>query len=173
MDTHILQRAYSVTSKRATHYVDKIEALCLDCGPHYNLVYTVKEMSKIKVRREIVRILHENKQLFEEGLGKCISTNAKLEFKADPVPKFFRARPVPIALRPKVGVKLEELLRTGTLRRVEHSQWATPLVIVPKPGEGGGDKNLWRLQGHGKSTTRYKSVPSTATTRPVPYIEWW
>ncbi|KIH47194.1 reverse transcriptase [Ancylostoma duodenale] len=129
MDVHVFKQASRSLCGR-----DMIKALCIDCGPHYNLVYTVKEMSKVQVKREIVRILHENKQLFEEGLGKCTSTKAKLKFKADPVPKFFRARPVPIALRPKVEAKLEELLRNGTLRRVEHSQWATPLVIVPKPG---------------------------------------
>lgn len=49
-------------------------------------------------------------------------------------PKFFRARPVPIALRPKVEAKLEKLVQIGTLVPVEHSEWATPLVVVPKPG---------------------------------------
>ncbi|KAK6060927.1 hypothetical protein COOONC_01408 [Cooperia oncophora] len=44
----------------------------------------------------------------------------------EPVPKFFRARPVPLALRPKVEETPQEL--------VDHSGRATLLVDVPKPG---------------------------------------
>ncbi|KAK6053669.1 hypothetical protein COOONC_08826 [Cooperia oncophora] len=38
------------------------------------------------------------------------------------------------SLRPKVEEKLQELVNNGTLTQVDHSEWATPLVVVPKPG---------------------------------------
>ncbi|KAK6029503.1 integrase core domain protein, partial [Ostertagia ostertagi] len=123
--------------KQATHPLcgrDMIKALQIDCGPHYNKVHSLQEMSQIQLKNGIVRLLQENKELFEEGLGKCTSFKATLKFKEKPTPKFFRARPVPIALRPKVEAKLQELVANGSLRAVDHSQWATPLVVVPKPG---------------------------------------
>ncbi|KAK6056211.1 hypothetical protein COOONC_06286 [Cooperia oncophora] len=92
-------------------------------------------MPQVEIKREIVRILGKNKRLFQEGIGRCTTARAELKFKSEVVtPKFFRARPVPIALRPKVEAKLEEMVRNGIIRRVEHSKWATPLVVVPKPG---------------------------------------
>ncbi|VDL65922.1 unnamed protein product, partial [Nippostrongylus brasiliensis] len=124
--------------KDATHSLcgrDMIQALQIDCGPHYNRVHKVVEMSKVELKNEVIRLLNLNKELFQAGLGRCTTTQAELKFKnGEPRPKFFRARPVPIALRPKVEAKLEELVQNGTLRRVEHTEWATPLVVVPKPG---------------------------------------
>ncbi|PIO59732.1 hypothetical protein TELCIR_18792 [Teladorsagia circumcincta] len=108
--------------------------LQINCGPHYE-VHNVKQVPKVEIKREMVRILDNNKRLFQDGLGKCTTARAEFKFKSDPVvPTFFRARSVPIALRPKVEAKLDEMVRNGTIRRVEHSKWATPLVVVPKPG---------------------------------------
>ncbi|PIO61931.1 hypothetical protein TELCIR_16529 [Teladorsagia circumcincta] len=106
-----------------------------DCGPHYDAAYNVEQMPKVEIKKGIVRILNNNKRLFQDGLGKCITARAEFKFKSDTVvPRFFRARPVPIAMRPKVEAKLEEMVQNGTIRRVEHSKWATSLVLVPKPG---------------------------------------
>ncbi|PIO57289.1 hypothetical protein TELCIR_21304, partial [Teladorsagia circumcincta] len=77
----------------------------------------------------------ENRMLLEKGLGRCTTAKVALKLKRGlEKPKFCRVRPVPIALRPKVEAKLQELVENGTLTRVEHSEWATPLVVVPKPG---------------------------------------
>ncbi|VDL70917.1 unnamed protein product [Nippostrongylus brasiliensis] len=124
--------------KGATHSLcgrDMIRELQINCGPHYEKVDKVEVWSRVEIKREILRLLEKSRSLFQGGLGRCTTAQAKLKFKDDKiVPKFFRARPVPIALRPKVEAKLEELVKNGTLKRVEHSQWATPLVVVPKPG---------------------------------------
>ncbi|EPB67030.1 reverse transcriptase [Ancylostoma ceylanicum] len=110
---------------------DLIKAMHIDCGPYVG----VNQLGNSKIKAKLDQILQENKELFSAGLGKCTSTKAVLKFREDkPHPKFFRARPVPIALRPKVEAKLEELVRNGTLVRVDHSEWGTPLVVVPKPG---------------------------------------
>ncbi|EPB74349.1 zinc knuckle [Ancylostoma ceylanicum] len=110
---------------------DLIKAMHIDCGPYVG----VNQLGNSEVKAKLDQILQENKELFSAGLGKCTSTKAVLKFREDkPHPKFFRARPVPIALRPKVEAKLEELVRNGTLVRVDHSEWGTPLVVVPKPG---------------------------------------
>ncbi|KAK6019755.1 hypothetical protein OSTOST_14601, partial [Ostertagia ostertagi] len=95
-------RLQGQVAEQASHPLcgrDMIKALQIECGPHYN---------QAQLKNEIVRLLHENKELFEDG-----------------------ARTVPIAPPPKVEAKLQ--LSNGSLRAVEHSQWATPLVVVPKP----------------------------------------
>uniref|UniRef100_A0A7I5E927 RNA-directed DNA polymerase n=1 Tax=Haemonchus contortus TaxID=6289 RepID=A0A7I5E927_HAECO len=98
------------------------------------MAHTVKQMPNIEIKREIVRILDNNERLFQDDSGKCSTARAEFKFKNDVVvPKFFRAWPIPVALRPKVEAKLEEMVLKGIIRRVEHSKWATPLVVVPKP----------------------------------------
>lgn len=35
---------------------------------------------------------------------------------------------------PNKVVQVEEMVQNGILKQVEHSEWATPLIVVPKPG---------------------------------------
>lgn len=118
---------------------DMIKRLKINCGPHVrNVAQSTMQNSSYtqsELRTKLLQILEENKALFEKGLGKCTTAKVSLKMKTGlETPKFCRARPVPIALRPKVEEKLQEMVRNGTLTRVEHSEWATPLVVVPKPG---------------------------------------
>ena len=47
-------------------------------------------------------------------------------------PKFFKPRTAPYAIRGAVEDELDRLEREGILENVTHSQWATPVVVVPK-----------------------------------------
>ena len=53
--------------------------------------------------------------------------------KDDVAPIFHKARPVPYSLREKVDKELDKQLGAGILKKVERSEWASPVVIVPKP----------------------------------------
>lgn len=57
---------------------------------------------------------------------------AKVVLKEDAQPKFLKAREVPYALREKVTRELELMEKTGVITRVQHSEWASPLVVVAK-----------------------------------------
>ncbi|XP_060603332.1 uncharacterized protein K02A2.6-like [Ruditapes philippinarum] len=55
-------------------------------------------------------------------------------FKLKPIsnPKFIKTRTVAFAVKPKIEVELERLLSECVLEKVTHSEWATPIVPVPK-----------------------------------------
>ena len=59
-----------------------------------------------------------------------------LKFKTNDVtPIFLKPRPVPFAIKEAVGKELDRLEADGILEKVTHSNWAAPIVAVPK-GEG-------------------------------------
>ena len=56
----------------------------------------------------------------------------KLTVSPSAVPRFHWLRPVPYALKPLVEQELDKLEQAGVLERVDHSEWAAPIVTVPK-----------------------------------------
>lgn len=55
-------------------------------------------------------ILNEYKYVFSDGLGSFIAYQVSLKVKQDSVPKFCKARPVPLALREKVENEIDRLV---------------------------------------------------------------
>ena len=90
------------------------------------------------------------------NLGTISPWKAKLSVAKDAKPKFFRAKPVPFALREKVDAELLRLEKAGVLEEVHHSEWATPIVVVPK-----GDGTV-RICGDFK-----------VTVNPFPHVDWY
>ena len=70
--------------------------------------------------------------LFQDGLGTVTGVEATLHLVDDARPKFLRARPVPYAMRPAVEQEIARLEQEGVIEPVQFSNWATPLVCVPK-----------------------------------------
>ena len=70
--------------------------------------------------------------MFEEGLGTLQGTTAKIHVDSTATPIFHKARPVPYALRDKIGQDLERIERAGTIEPVQYSEWATPIVPIMK-----------------------------------------
>ena len=58
---------------------------------------------------------------------------AKLIIDTEVQPKFYRPRPVPYALKERVGQELDRLERTGVIEKIPNSEWAAPIVPVVKP----------------------------------------
>ena len=77
-------------------------------------------------------MLHKYTKVFEDKLGTFKSAKARLTLKEDNQAHFCKARAVPYALRPKVKEELRRLQNKGILTKVEWSDWATPIVPVPK-----------------------------------------
>ena len=72
-------------------------------------------------------------ELFSEELGTIKTFCAELNVDPAVKPKFFKAHTVPFALRTAIEDELDRLEREGIIERVTHSEWATPIVAVPKP----------------------------------------
>ena len=84
--------------------------------------------------KELGDLLSKCGDIFGEELGRMEHFKAKLSVKADATPKFYKPRPVPLALREAVGQELDRLESRGILQKIPYSEWAAMIVVVPKPG---------------------------------------
>ena len=91
---------------------------------------SIKSVSKSQVN-DVDKLLFKFSDVFE-GQGLLKGTPAKLELIEGATPK--RAKPyrVPIALQSAVDKELDRLVSAGVLVPVQHSDWATSLLFVPK-----------------------------------------
>ena len=69
-------------------------------------------------------------EVFADGLGTV--TGMMLHIKQGAVPKFHQPRPVPFAVREAVEKELQRMEDEDIIEPVSFSEWATPLVCVPK-----------------------------------------
>lgn len=78
----------------------------------------------------VLKLQKEFTDVFAEGLGTCTKMfSVKL---VDKEPIFHKARNLPLALRKPVEQELDRLVREGTIVKVEHSEYGTPIVPVVK-----------------------------------------
>ena len=77
-------------------------------------------------------VLAKYPELFRSELGTLQGNMASLKIDPSVQPIFFKARPVPYALKPKIDLELDRLLADGIIEPVQHSQWAAPIVPVVK-----------------------------------------
>ena len=109
----------------------------------------------------LAEILEKYKDVFSDELGTMKDTNAHIELKADAVPRFYKPRQVPYALRPLIDAELDRLVNQGVLRPVEHSEWAAPIVPVPKAG---GDLRIcgdYKLTANREAKCNVYPLPKT------------
>ena len=77
-------------------------------------------------------ILQKHSKLFAKELGLVKKTKAKIHIDPQSKPQFYKARPIPYALRDKVNEELQRLEQAGIIEPVEFSEWAAPIVPVLK-----------------------------------------
>ena len=88
---------------------------------------------QMSYEKQMEALLQTHKAVFQEGLGEINTFEATLQLKPTATPKFCKARSVPFALQTAVERELDRLEGEGILERVAYSQWAAPIVSVPKP----------------------------------------
>ena len=72
-------------------------------------------------------------EVFDDNLGEIHQFKARLVLNKGAQPIFCRPRPVPFAMKERIERELERLEKTGVIYPVNHSEWATPIVPIPKP----------------------------------------
>ncbi|XP_050305606.1 uncharacterized protein LOC126742843 [Anthonomus grandis grandis] len=75
-------------------------------------------------------------QIFDGTLGTFNKFKVTLKLKENAIPRFFKPRPVPIALKPKIDEELDRLIKNKVLILTEFSKWATPIVPILKKNGG-------------------------------------
>ena len=107
-------------------------------------------------------ILDKHKTVFKNELGKAEGMTAKFHINQEAQPKFFKARPVPYALRARVEKELARLEAEGIIQPVQFSHWAAPIVPVVK------QDGAIRICGDYKVTV---NLAAKTDSYPIPRIE--
>lgn len=83
----------------------------------------------------LTKLLDEYSDIFAapRASDRIKNFKAKLTMKDDAKPKFLKARPLPYAIRSRVDTELDLMEKTVVITKIEHSDWASPLVVIPKP----------------------------------------
>ena len=79
---------------------------------------------------EALLLKHNN--LFKDELGTVRPQKATFQVRPEVNPKFFKPRPVPFAIKDAIGQELYRLEKQGIIKKVNSSNWAAPIVAVPK-----------------------------------------
>lgn len=108
------------------------------------------------------QVLEEYGEVFKDELGRFKGPPAKIYVDKEAAPRFFKARPVPYAMRGRVEAELDRLLAQEIIEPVKHSEWAAPVVPVLKPDDTA------RLCGDYKLTV---NQISKLEQYPIPRIE--
>ena len=109
----------------------------------WSRIFAVKSES---VPGSVTEVLDKYSSLFSEGYGTVKDFKAQINLKENVQPKFCKARTVPFALKEAVDKELDRLAAEGIIYKVDCSEWATPVGVVPK-----ADKSV-RLCGDYKVT---------------------
>ena len=83
-------------------------------------------------RTSLQDLKSQYQDIFSDQLGTAQGVKARLHLRENVKPIFHKARSVPYALRPAVEKELQRMQDQGIIKPVEISDWATPLVCVPK-----------------------------------------
>jgi len=97
--------------------------------------FKISELSNIHTLMapsKLDEVLDRHALIFEEGLGTLRYLKVKLQVNPSVQPKFYKARPIPFALKERVEIELQKLETSGIIFSVDHSDWAAPIVPVMK-----------------------------------------
>ena len=95
----------------------------------------IGQLQPVNTESRLAALLAKHEKLFSEELGHVSGVKASIRLDPDARPIFCKSRPVPLAMRPRIEQEIERLLRNKVIRKVEHSDWATPIVPVLKPDQ--------------------------------------
>ena len=87
----------------------------------------------IKQHDSLEKVLHDHKEVFGDDMGCITDVKVSLSLKEGSVPKRAKCRVVPYAMKGKVEDALNSMQERSVIEPVTYSEWASPIVCVPKP----------------------------------------
>jgi hypothetical protein len=87
---------------------------------------------KMRNPENLDKLLEQYKDVFSSDQGTIKDFAAQIHVQSDATPRFFKPRPVPYALKEAVEKELDRLEKAGVIKKVSRSDWASPIVVVPK-----------------------------------------
>jgi len=126
------KKFYSIPVSQGTSLFgrDLMKLFKIDWGDIASQCNIVGDVSHSQLTLE--SLVEEYKDVFSAPQGRIKNFKAKIIMKDDATPKFMKARPIPYALKDKVDAELEKMEQLGQIKKIQHSEWASPLVVVPK-----------------------------------------
>ncbi len=77
-------------------------------------------------------VLRRHTEVFSDKPSAIKDFKATIRVRQDATPIFQKARPVPYALREVVEKELDRMEKAGIISKIDRSDWAAPIVVVPK-----------------------------------------
>ena len=77
-------------------------------------------------------LLDKYAEVFKDKLGTLKLIKAYLQVQSQATPKFHKPCAVLLTLKEALEKELERSQQLGVLEKVDHSEWAAPVVVVPK-----------------------------------------
>ena len=111
---------------------------------------------------KIKEVLDKHEAVFDGSIGCLKDVQVTLQVNETAKPKFLKPRTVPYLLREKVEKQLSTMEQQGIISPVQHSQWAAPIVPIPK------SDGTVRICGDFKTTINQASVTETY---PLPRVD--
>ena len=100
---------------------------------HLTLDWKTIGLATLDMSRTQVEALQKKyKDVFSPGLGILKNFKAHISVKQGARPVFHRPRSVPFALKEAIEVELARLESEGVIEKINQSDWAAPIVAVPK-----------------------------------------
>ena len=121
-------------------------------------LFKLNMLSEVKLRET----LEKYPDVFTDGIGTMHGIKAKIYVDTNAPPRYYKARPVPYAIKPKIEEELARLQTEEIIKPVEFSEWAAPIVPVMK------ENGKIRICGDYKITV---NQASKLDRYPIPKIE--
>ncbi|XP_031347132.1 uncharacterized protein K02A2.6-like isoform X2 [Photinus pyralis] len=88
---------------------------------------------EVDISKIVSEFKDKYRNVFSNDKAKCIKNfKCNIVLKENVTPVFHKPYTVPYSIKEEVEKELEEMVVNGILEKVEYSEWASPIVVVPK-----------------------------------------
>jgi len=87
-----------------------------------------------EIQTQMTDLCQRYREVFEPAIGTIKNFKASIYLEPSSVPKFYKSRQIPFAQLDKFKEESQRLIEAGTWKPIKFSNWASPIVLAPKPG---------------------------------------